>query len=110
MNRKLIWLSILSIFLLVWGLSGFTRRPVQRANFVQSKPSLIVSTSVAGESTQAVLIPVTGKPHLSWGVLVFYGLTGFAALTLILALLDSANRSTSYFTRRKTPQNETHEK
>jgi hypothetical protein len=77
---------------------------------VQSKPSLIESTSVAGESPQPVLIPVTGKPHLSWEVLVFYGLIGFAALTLILALLDSANRSTSYSARHKTSQNETDEK
>jgi hypothetical protein len=66
--------------------------------------------SVVPQSTEAVLIPVTGKPHLKDGVLVFYGLIGFAALTLILALLDSANRSTSCSVRPKTSRNETHEK
>lgn len=110
MNKKLIWLSILSIFLLIWGMSGLAPRPVQRANLVQSNLALIESTSVVPEATQSVLIPVTGKPRLGWEVLVFYGLIAFAALTLILALLDSANRSTPFSARRRTSQNETHEK
>ena len=109
MSKKLIWLSILSIFFLIWGMSRFTPGPTQRAKLVQSKLALIQSTSVVPEATESVLIPVTGKRHLGWGILVFYGLIALAALTLILALLDSANQSTSFSARRKTSRNETQE-
>jgi len=61
------------------------------------------STPVAPEATKPPLIPVTGNPRLGWGILVFYGLIAFAALTLILALLDSANQSTALYTQHKTP-------
>jgi hypothetical protein len=110
LNQKLIWLSIASIFFLIWGMSGFARKPAQRTNLVQSESVFVQSTSVVPESTEGVLIPVTGKPHLISGILVFYGLIGFAALTLILALLDLANRSTSLSARRKTERSETHER
>ena len=102
MNRKLVWLSILSIFFLIWGASG-SAAASHRDFMPQSTLPGARSTPVAPEATKPALIPVTGNPRLGWGILVFYGLIGFAALTLILALLDSANQSTTLYKQHKTP-------
>ncbi len=56
------------------------------------------------------MIPVTGKSQLGWGVLIFYGLIGLAALILILALLDSANHATTFYAKRKTFREEVQNK
>jgi len=110
MNRKLIWFSILSIFFLIWGMSRSVAAVPHREHFVQSTPPLVERTSAAPEPTQPALLPVTGSPRMGWGILLFYGLIGLAALTLILALLDSANQSTACCVQRKISRNETHEK
>lgn len=109
MNRKLAWFSFLSIFFLIWGMSAFVSAAPQNDHWAQSK-LVVVSTSAVPEATKPVVIPVTGTPRLGWRILLFYGLIGFAALTLILTLLDSANRSTSFYVRRKTLRDETDEK
>jgi hypothetical protein len=102
MNRKLVWLSILSIFFLIWGASGTVG--ASRTEFLShSSIPGAGSTLIAPEATTPPLIPVTGNPDLGWGTLIIYGLIGFAALILILALLDSANQSTTLYARRKTP-------
>jgi hypothetical protein len=104
MNRKLVWLSILSIFFLIWGASGTVG--ASRRDFLSQSPNPGArSTVIAPEATTLPLIPVTGNSDLGWGTLIIYGLIGFAALTLILALLDSANQSTTLYARRKTPTN-----
>ncbi len=103
MNRKLVWLSILSILFLIWGASSSAAAP-HREPLAQSALPRVASTPVAPEATKPALIPVTGNPRLGWGILIFYGLIGFAALTLILALLDSANQSTALYVRRKPSQ------
>jgi hypothetical protein len=41
---------------------------------------------------------------LGWATLIVYGLIGVAALTLILALLDSANQSPTLYAGRKPSQ------
>lgn len=105
MNRKLVWLSILSIFFLIWGASG-SAVASHRDFMTQSTFPGAKSTPVAPEATRPPLIPVTGSPRLGWGTLIFYGLIGFATLTLILALLDSANQSTALYTQRKPSQEE----
>jgi hypothetical protein len=105
MNRKLVWLSILSILFLIWGASGSAAASRQQF-LAQSAFPRVANTSVAPEATKPALIPVTGNPRLGWGTLLFYGLIGLATLTLILALLDSANQSTALYKRRKPLQEE----
>ena len=101
MNRKLVWISTLSIFFLIWGASGSAA--ASHRDFMTQSTFPAAKNTPAAEATKPPLIPVTGNPHLGWGTLIFYGLIGFAALTLILALLDSANQSTTLYARRKTP-------
>ena len=108
MNRKLVWFSIFIIFFLVWGMSssGVSHKETLAKSALQA----VERPPVISESTQSVTIPVTGKSELGWGVLVFYGLIGMAALILILALLDSANHSTTFYAKRKTSQEEVQDK
>ena len=100
MDRKLVWLSLLSILLLIWGASG-SAVASHKQFLAQSTFPRVANTPVTPEATKPALIPVTGNPRLGWGTLLFYGLIGLAALTLILALLDSANQSTVLYKRRK---------
>jgi hypothetical protein len=108
MNRKLVWFSIFSIFFLVWGMSS--SGALHKESMAKSALPVTVTTPVPSESTQTVMIPVTGKSQLGWGVLIFYGLIGLAALILILALLDSANHSTTFYAKRKTSREEVQNK
>ena len=105
MYRKLAFFSILSIFFLIWGVSS--SGALHKQSVAKTTLPVVASTPFHSGSTQSGLIPVTGKPHLGWEILLVYGLIGFAALTLILALLASANQSTAFYVRRKTPQDET---
>jgi hypothetical protein len=100
MNRKLVWFSIFSIFFLVWGMSSSGALP--KETLAKSALPAMESTPDNSELTEPVTIPVTGKSELGWGILIFYGLIGLAALILILALLDSANHSTTFYAKRKT--------
>jgi len=109
MNRKLVWLSILSILFLIWGASGSAA--ASRKQFLaQSTFPRVANPPVAPEVTEPALIPATGNPRLGWGTLLFYGLIALATLTLILALLDSANQSTALYRRRKPSQEENRKK
>jgi hypothetical protein len=108
MHQKLVWLSVLSILLIIFGASG-SAAASQRNFQYQSTIPHASGTAVAPEVTQPVLIPVTGNPRLGWGTLVFYGLIAFAALTLILALLHSANQSTALYGGQKAMPEEHHE-
>jgi hypothetical protein len=83
-------------------MSGFASAASQREASVQSGIPFALSTPVVTKASESAGIPVTGAPRFGWVIFVFYGLIGVAALTLILALLDSANRSTSFYIRRKT--------
>lgn len=105
MNRKLVWLSILSILFLIWGASG-SAAASHKEFLNQSTFPGVANPPVAPEATKPALIPVTGNPRLGWGTLLFYGLIGLATLTLILALLDSANQSTALYARHKPSQEE----
>jgi len=108
MNRKLVLFSIFSIFFLVWGMSSSGALP--KGTLAKSALSAVDSTAVDSELTQTVMIPVTGKSQLGWGVLIFYGLIGLAALILILALLDSANQATTFYAKRKRSREEVQNK
>ena len=109
MNRKLVWLSILSILFLTWGASGSISAS-HKEFLSQSTVPHVANTLVATGATKPALIPVTGNPRLGWGTLLFYGLITLATLTLILALLDSANQSTALYARRKPSQEENRKK
>jgi len=103
MHRKLVWISILSILFLIWGASGSAAASHEEP-LAQAALSGAASASGVPAATPAALIPVTGGSSLGWGTLIFYGLIGLAALTLILALLDSANQTTALYARRKASQ------
>jgi hypothetical protein len=103
MNRKLVWLSMLSILFLIWGASGSAAASHKQFSTQSTFPQ-VANAPVSPNATQTALIPVTGNPRLGWGTLLFYGLIGLATLTLILALLDSANQSTALYARRKRLQ------
>jgi len=106
-NRKLVWLSILTIFFLSWGAArlgaGSYKKLLTESTFPNG-----VNTPVVPEATKPELIPVTGSPGSGWGTLLVYGMIALAALTLILALLDAANQSTALYARRKTSQEDDH--
>ena len=108
MNKKLVWFSIFSILFLVWGM--FSAGALHKDSIANAALSVTVTTPVRSESTQPAVIPVTGKSQLGWGVLVFYGLIGLAALILILALLDSANHSTTFYPKHKISREEVQNK
>lgn len=103
MHRKLVWLSILSILFLIWGVSGSAAASHKEA-LTESSLLSVGSTPGGNRATPPALIPVTGSASLGWATLIVYGLIGVAALTLILALLDSANQSTTLYARRKPSQ------
>ena len=109
MHRKLVWLSILSILFLIWGASG-SAAASHREPLAQSAFPGVASTPGVEDASPPALIPVTGRSSLGWGTLIVYGLIGLAALTLILALLDSANQSTTLYAQRKPSQEQDHQK
>ena len=88
----------------------FSSGVMHKETMAKSALPVTVGTPVISESTETVLIPLTGKSQLGWGVLIFYGLLGLAALILIFALLDSANHSTTLYAKRKTSQGEVQNK
>ena len=102
-NRKLVCLSILTIFFLSWGAARFGAGP-HKALLSESTFPDGMKTTIVPQATQSELIPVTGNQGSGWGTLLIYGLIELAALTLILALLDAANQSTALYGRRKTSQ------
>ena len=104
MLRKLILLSILSIFFLIGGLSN--SGILHKEAVAHSALPVVGNSDFRSEATQPELIPVTGKPRFGGEVLLVYGLIGLAALILILALLASANPSTAFYARHKISQNE----
>jgi hypothetical protein len=105
MHRKLIVISILSIFFLTWGISNSGL--LHKETAAKSALSVVAGTPFRSDSAQPDLIPVTGKPHLGWEIFLLYGLIGLATLILILALLAAANQSTPIYTQRKPSQDET---
>ena len=105
MNRKLVWFSILSIFILAWGASGYSVGRSHRKLLTQSVMAHAGSPA-ASETAEPVGIPVTGRSQPGWGILILYGLIVLAALTLILALLDSANQSTAWSSQRRVASQE----
>jgi hypothetical protein len=70
----------------------------------QSTFPRVADRPVATDATRPIVIPVTGNPHVRWETLLFYGLIELSVLTLILTLLDAANRSTGLYARRKQSQ------
>lgn len=106
MNRKLIWFSILSIFFLAWGVSGFSVRSSHGAVLAQSMLSQ-ADAPLTSQATEERIIPVTGEEPPGWEILILYGMIVLATLTLILTLLDSANQSTSRSARRNLHSQET---
>jgi len=100
MNKKLVWYSIVSIFFLAWGATGFTSGRAHGALMVQSMVSHS-GTPVVSQEAEPAMIPVTGESQPGWGILILFGMIVLATLTLILALLDFANQSTALPGRKK---------
>lgn len=104
MNRKLIYMFSLIGFCLTWGVFGFMAagprsEPVLQASALSEKHNVV--TPVV---TPNAAIPVTAEAQP--GILFVYSLVGVAALFLILALLNAANKQTVPHVRRGDPPDE----
>lgn len=104
MNKKRIYTLGLVGFFLMWGIFGFTAAAPGSDPALQATLPALEPTLVSPEATQLAGIPVTGETEPVWTeILVYYGLIGLAALFLILALLNLANKSTVQHVRHKDP-------
>lgn len=104
MDTRLIYTCSLVGFFLMWGVFGSAVGAPQ----VQPRGLATVSpgqnTPVVPGATNSAGVPVTGKPEpLLTEVVVFYGLIGFTALFLILALLNTANKTTAPYVQQRDP-------
>jgi len=107
MDRKKIYLLSLVGFFLMWDVFGFVAAAPRNAPDLQATVLPAENTEVVPEATDPAGIPVTGEPEPLWTeILMFYGLIGLAALLLILALLNFANKSTAPVVERKGPPSE----
>lgn len=107
MNRKMIYLLSLLSFFIMWGLFGFAAAgPRSEPNFQATVPP-VENTPVLPGGTEAAGIPVTAESEPLWiEILGFYGLAGLAALSLIWAMLSSANKATALYPKHKEPPSE----
>ena len=111
MDRKLIYIFTLIGFFLMWAVFGLAAAVPRGEALVQSVPPELANSSVVPEVTQQGMIPVTGNQQLGWGILLVYGLIGFATLALILSLLNVANKLTALYAQRKErPSDRTYKK
>lgn len=107
MNRKMVYIFSLFGFFLMWGVFGFVAAAPRGDPNLQATVAPVSATPVLPAETAAAGIPVTGEPERVWtDILGFYGLIGFAALLLILALLSFANQLTAPAVERKVPPSE----
>jgi hypothetical protein len=88
-------LSLIGFFLM-WGIFGSVAAAPRADPAKQATLPALENTALAPDATDPEGIPITGEPELLWTeILGFYGLIAVAALFLILALLNFANRSTA---------------
>ena len=107
MNRKMVFICSLVGFFLMWGVFGFAAAAPRGEPGLQATVAPPDATPVLPGETDAAGIPVTGQPERVWTeILGFYGLIAFAALFLILALLNFANKLTAPAVERKVPPSE----
>src|SRR5690242_8487266 len=107
MKSKLIYLLVLIVLLVLWGVSKPVAHSLQREALNRSNALSAGGTvSKTGTLTNPPLIPVTGDTQPGW-VLLIYGLIGLLTLVLILALLNVANKSTTLSVKRKVLTDET---
>jgi hypothetical protein len=107
MDRKMIYFLSLVGFFLMWGVFGFVAAAPRGGPELQATVPPVEGTVVIPEATNSVGIPVTGEAEPLWAeILGFYGLIGLAALFLILALLNFANKSTAASIKHKGPPSE----
>lgn len=93
MSRKLVYIFSLAGFFLMWGLFGFAAGAPRGEPGLQATMLPADSTAGIPAATNSPRIPVTGEPEpVLTEIIVFYGLIGFTALFLILALLNIANK------------------
>lgn len=111
MKRKLIYVFSLVGFFLMWGAFGFVAGTPRSGSAFQETMPPRVSPS-APLATDAAGVPVTGEPEPGLTeILVFYGLIGFTALFLTLALLKLASKSATSHSRHEAgaPHETNHE-
>ena len=104
MDRKMIYFfSLIGIFF-TWGVFGSMAATPRSEPHLQATVSPVENTAVPPERTNSVGIPITGEPEPLWAdILGFYGLIGVAALFLVLALLNFANKSMAPIVGSKDP-------
>ena len=102
MNRQVRYILSLAGFFLMWGVFGFAAGAPRPEPGLQATALPAESTPVVPLSTESTGIPVTGdtEPVLT-EIIVFYGLIGFTALFLVLALLNLANKTSAFYAQKK---------
>ena len=87
----------------MWGVFGFAAgAPRGELGLQATQPP--VENTPALPATDSVGLPVTGRPEpVLTEVVVFYGLIGFTALFLVLALLNIANKPTAPYVHHNDP-------
>ena len=104
MNRKLIYITSLVVFFLMWGVFGIAAASPQNHSSLPATVPPVESTSIVSSPTGSAGIPITGRPEpVLTEILGFYGLIGVTALFLILGLLNVANKSTAPYVEHKSP-------
>jgi hypothetical protein len=101
MNRKLIYTFTSIAFFMMWGVFGFAAATPRGESSIRPAFSSAETTSVVSEGADSRMIPVPGSQQLGWRILLVYGLIGLATLSLILSLLNAANKSTALYVQRK---------
>lgn len=103
----MIYIFSLVGFFLMWGVFGFVAAAPRGEPDLQATVPPVENTVVIPEATDPAGIPITGEPEPLWTeILGFYGVIGLAALFLILALLNFANKSTASSVDHKGPPSE----
>ena len=107
MNKKLVYISSLVVFFLMWGVFGIAAASPRDGSPLPATLPPMESTPIFSGTTDSTGIPVTGKPEpVLTEIFVFYGLIGLTALFLILALLNVANKSTPPYGEHKNPSSD----
>ena len=106
MNRRLIYLLSLIGFFTMWGVFSVGASAPRSESALQGTEVSSASTLAVSGTMANAAIPVTGETEPVAGILFIYGLFGLGALVLILALLNSANKSTALYLPHEEPPDE----
>ncbi len=104
MNKKLIYTFGLIGLFLMWGVRGVMVTAPRLQPVMQATPE--ADQQVVPGSTTDAAIPITGEAPPVAGIFLVYAIFALGALSLILVLLNAANKHTVLYARHKEPPRE----